>query len=50
MSKDLTHVFGFVTLRNNFDILAQKCCKEKLFEKIRKNSHAQVSHSFKKRN
>ena len=40
--------FGFVTLRNNFDVHAQKCCKEKtLWENQKKQNYTQVSHSFK---
>ena len=36
------------TLRNNFDVHAQKCCKGKtLWENQKKQSHTQVSHSFK---
>ena len=47
-SKDLLTRFSFVVLGNNFNVHAQKCCKEKtLWENQKKQSHAQVSHSFK---
>ena len=40
--------FSFATFRNNFHVHAQKCCKEKtLLENQKKQSHAQVSYSFK---
>ena len=33
--------FGFVTLRNNFDVHAQKCCREKtLWQNQKKQNHA----------
>ena len=39
--------FAFVTLRNDFDVHAQKCFREKTLRKSEKSNHAQVSHSFK---